>query len=163
MNIGFEIDEMISTPVRVLTDANDVRVQKVIVDARETLQKIKAAGHQVILYTRRDVSTGIETENWLNRNGIPYDKIVFNRPHAMMMYFAPDVREFGDWATTKAELYKNGVIKKDEKVEDTGTAKSGRAAGNKPERRKTKKKVEDKSGGAGNAKPEKKSGVQVLK
>lgn len=163
MNIGFEIDYLISSPLKVLTDSKEVAAQKVVAEARETLIKIKAAGHQIILYTRRDVSAGLDTEIWLGKNGIPYDKIVFNRPHSMLMYFAPDVREFVDWAATRLELSKNGVIEKDEKVEDTGCADGRGAADDTPARREDKKDVENESGRAGSAEPEKKSGIQLLK
>lgn len=164
MLVGFEIDDLISTPVRTLTDSCDVRAQKVIVDARETLEAVRAAGHQILLYTRRDVSVGIETETWLQRNKIPYDKIIFNRPHNMVVYFSADVRQFVDWKRTRTELQKYGVVKgKEGEVLDTGTPADGKTAGDKRAGHKTKKKVGKKPGDTSGPETEKRPGIQVLK
>lgn len=163
MNIGFEIDDMISTSMQCLTAQADVDKQTVVEEARDVLIKIKAAGHQITLYTRRDVSVGLETEAWLGKNRIPYDRISFNRPHSITLFFANDVRQFIDWDKTKEELVINGVLKRDEKNEGTGTPGGRGTVGDSAGRCEGKKEVEDQSGRADSPEQEKRSGIQVLK
>lgn len=163
MNIGFEIDDMISTSLKCLTSRDEVDRQMVVEKARDTLSKIREAGHQITLYTRRDVSVGLETEAWLQRNRISYDRISFNRPHSITLFFAPDVRKFVNWDDTKEELIINGVIKRDERDADAGAAVGGRAAGDTSGELEGKKEVEDESGGAGGSGQEKMRGIQILK
>lgn len=80
MNIGIEIDNIISSPISNFTALNEVSDTTVLKGARESLEKIKELGHIIIIYTTRDASLGPDTEIWLKSNKIPYDKIFFNKP-----------------------------------------------------------------------------------
>lgn len=62
--------------------------------AVEVIQKLKNAGHYIIIYTARrmrthsgDVNLVVEdigklTEEWLKQHGIPYDELHFGKPYA---------------------------------------------------------------------------------
>jgi len=157
MRIGFEIDGML----RFHADAAGAPIEQ----ARETLMEVRAAGHQVVLYTSFDSSLALDIEAWLSKNKMPYDAIIFNRPRMMTLFFAPDARQFTSWDTTRSELIRHGVLQEGKaRNENTGGAEGGRAAKNLKARRQDTKVLDKKPGGAGRAEPEKgQSGFQVLK
>lgn len=111
MNIGFELDSIICTPIKQMTDISAISEQTVLEGAKEMLNEIKAQGHRVIVYTHRNVSTALETEAWLSKNRVPYDQIIFDRPRMMVMLFAEDCRQFKSWNGVKDELIKYGIMK----------------------------------------------------
>ncbi len=119
MNIGFELDSLICTPIKQMTDVSSIPVQTIIEGAKEMLDELKSQGHKIILYTHRNVSTALETEAWLSKNRVPYDQIIFDRPRMMVMYFAEDCRQFKSWNGVKDELVKYGVIKDIDKEKKT--------------------------------------------
>lgn len=80
MNIGVELDDVISSALSNYTALTEVASTKVLEGSKEALDKIKAMGHVIVIYTSRDASLGPDTEIWLQRNKIPYDKIIFNKP-----------------------------------------------------------------------------------
>lgn len=110
-SIGFEIDQIVSTPVSSLTDLDDILNQKVIEGARDTIIALKEQGHKIVFYTRRDVSTALMTEKWLDKNKIPYDQISFNRPHSTTIFFSDNTRRFTSWDNVKADLRSVGLWK----------------------------------------------------
>ena len=126
VQIGFELDDLISTPIKRLTDLEDIPKQTVIEGAVEVLTKIKEAGHQIVIYTNRDASTMLETQRWLDKNKIPHHHVYFNRPK-MFRIFAKDCQEFINWEETKKHLEKYDIVKKEKTLEDVnkGTVNNG--------------------------------------
>ena len=79
MNIAIEIDSIICTPVSSTVALIDVEECQLLPGTVEALNKMKEQGHIIMLYTTRDASLGPDTEMWLQRNKVPYDKIIFNK------------------------------------------------------------------------------------
>ena len=111
MQIGFEIDNLICTTVKSLTNREDISKQVPFDGAKETLDELKKQGHSIVIYTRRDASVALETEAWLSKNKIPYDQIIFGRPRQLSIFFANDCRQFINWSKVKEELIKYGFLK----------------------------------------------------
>ncbi len=80
MNIGIELDNIISSAVTNFMAMPEVMDAKLLNGSKEALDKIKAMGHTITIYTSRDASLGPDTETWLGINKIPYDRIIFNKP-----------------------------------------------------------------------------------
>lgn len=107
---AFEIDGLISEPVESLTKLDNIHKQKVIDGAVGVLKKIKEKGHFITLYTKRDVSTALDTQAWLDKNKIPHDNIIFNRPVLPTLFFSADFRQFVSWQKVEDELKEYGFI-----------------------------------------------------
>ena len=80
MNIGIELDNIISSAVTNYMSMSEVMDAELLNSSKEALDKIKAMGHTITIYTCRDASLGPDTETWLQNNKIPYDRIIFNKP-----------------------------------------------------------------------------------
>jgi hypothetical protein len=119
--LGFEIDGMVSSTPGSFTELAVIAKQTVIPGALDLLTELKKAGHHIVLYTHRDASTAIETEKWLSKNKVPYDRIMFNRPHNVVLFFSQDARKFNGWDGVREELVGHGILK--ERHEDTTGAK----------------------------------------
>jgi hypothetical protein len=117
LQIGFEIDGIISSPVKCMTDLEEIAKQEVLAGAREFLKSLKDAGHQITILTHRDSSTALDTERWMDKNQIPYHHIMYNRPRSVFLLFAPDCRQFINWDETRKELEKYGILKEVKKIE----------------------------------------------
>lgn len=119
MYIAFEVDSVISSPVKKLTDRESIEQQTAIDGAKEVLDEIRKQGHQIVIYTKRDSSTALETEAWLKKNKMPYDQIIFGRARNTMIFFSPDSRQFVNWKGVKEELIRNGfLVNKKQEEED---------------------------------------------
>ncbi len=80
----------------------------VIPGAVETLHALKREGHYLIIHTARhmktcngDVKKVIEkmeaiTKNWLAQHGIPYDELIFGKPHGDL-YIDDLAHRFTTW------------------------------------------------------------------
>jgi len=121
MRIGFELDGVISTPVKSLTDLSGIAEQKVLEGVKEVLKMLKDSGHDIVIFTKRDVSTALDTERWLDKNKIPYDQIMYNRPSSMALFFTDNNRQFVSWTGVKNELVKYGVLQENEKTQAVKT------------------------------------------
>lgn len=78
--------------------------------AVERLRSLRAAGHEIIIYTARHMKTcggnvgavlalqGEVTLQWLSHHGIQYDEIVFGKPYADV-YVDDNALRFTSWAT----------------------------------------------------------------
>lgn len=162
MYIGFEIDGMLCSPSKSMTDFEEIGKQVLVEEGRVLLTELKAAGHHIVLYTRRDASTMMATEMWLVKNKIPYDKVVYNRLHTVVMFFSPDARAFTGWGKVREELLINGAIK--EKHADTASAEDGGAAEKDSKAGcQGKEELDAQSGGAGPQGPPPGGTVQTLK
>ena len=80
MIIGLEMDRIICSPVSNHVAMGDVEKCKPLLGAKEYLDKLKELGHTIVIYSTRDASLGPQTEMWLQRNKIHYDRIIFNKP-----------------------------------------------------------------------------------
>jgi len=81
---------------------------KPVKGAVEFLKKLKEDGHYIIIYTSRHMKTcngnigkviakiGKLTIEWLNKYGIPYDELVFGKPHADL-YIDDNAVRFRGW------------------------------------------------------------------
>ena len=48
--------------------------------AKETLDKLKARGHTIIIYSARSWNEYEMTINWLEENKIPFDQLIMGKP-----------------------------------------------------------------------------------
>ena len=80
MIIAIEIDRIISSPVSNSYRLTEVSKCTVLNGAKEALDKLKELNHTIYIYSKRDVSLGMDTEVWLKKNKIKYDKIIFSKP-----------------------------------------------------------------------------------
>ena len=96
MNIGIELDNVISSPVSDYMAMTDVANTKVLEGSKETLDKLKSMGHTITIYTSRDASLGPDTEMWLQRNKLTYDRIIFNKP-VLDMIIDKKSYKFDNW------------------------------------------------------------------
>jgi hypothetical protein len=96
MIIAIELDNIISSPLTNYVALTDVEKCDVLPESREALLKIKGYGHSILIYTHRDASLGPATEVWLQRNKIPYDRIVFNKPEYNIV-IDPKSYKFDSW------------------------------------------------------------------
>lgn len=90
MRVCVDLDGTICT----LAENGDYASVKPLPRAVETLKKLKAQGHYIIIYTARrmrsqngDVSRVIEevgklTTSWLKDHDVPYDELIFGKPYA---------------------------------------------------------------------------------
>lgn len=108
MIFGFEIDGIISSPVRNKMAMTDVEKCQVLPEAKENLIKLKELGHQIVIYTQRDVSLGQVTETWLQRNKIPYDYIILSKPEVDIMV-DQNCHKFKSWEDLM-ESYKYRIM-----------------------------------------------------
>lgn len=110
MQIGFEIDNLISTGVHNVTDRDSITKQTPIEGAKEVLDELKKQGHSIVIFTRRDASVALETEAWLSKNKMPYDQIIFGKPRQLAIYFSSECRQFTNWTKAKEELLNYGFL-----------------------------------------------------
>ena len=97
MIIGIEIDNILSTPVSNFVALTDVEKCKPLDGAKESIEKLKELGHTIVIYTLRDASLGPSTETWLQRNKIPYDRIILNKPNCDIIIDNRSYK-FKDWS-----------------------------------------------------------------
>jgi ribonucleotide monophosphatase NagD (HAD superfamily) len=117
MQIGFELDDVLCSPIKCLTNLEEISKAEVLPGAKDFLVELKKAGHQIVILTHRDSSTAIDTERFLDKNGIPFSHIMYNRPRNVFVLFAPDCRQFISWDETRKELEKYGILKETKKIE----------------------------------------------
>lgn len=96
MIIALELDKIICTPVSNWNALDQVEKCKVLPGAKEALDKLKELNHTILIYSKRDISLGMDTEVWLQKNNIKYDKIIFGKPQYDVML---DIQafKFTDW------------------------------------------------------------------
>ena len=96
MIIALDLDKIVCTPVSNSWALDQVSECKVLPGAKEALDKLKKLNHTILIYSKRDVSLGMDTEVWLKKNGIPYDSIIFGKPQYDVM-LDTQVFKFEDW------------------------------------------------------------------
>ena len=105
MRICIDVDGVICE-LRILGEAYDNL--KPISGAVEKIKSLKAAGHNIILYTARHMETcggnvgkvlslqGATTLGWLTKHEIEYDEIYFGKPYADV-YIDDNALRFESW------------------------------------------------------------------
>jgi len=71
--------------------------------AVEALQKLRDAGHTVVVYTARNWPEYRVTKKWLDDHGVPYDGLHMGKPVADV-WIDDRVLRFEDWDSTLREL-----------------------------------------------------------
>lgn len=114
MRICIDIDGTICVTRQEGEQYKDV---KPILGAVESIQKLKKAGHYIILQTSRHMKTtdfnigqilakqGKTLFEWLDRHGVPYDEIWFGKPLADI-YIDDKAHKLVSWEKTLEELSK---------------------------------------------------------
>lgn len=78
MNILIDMDGVICTEEKTFERA----LARPLPGARESLQRLRDAGHQIIIYTARSWSELAMTKHWLEAHGMPYDGLHMGKPVA---------------------------------------------------------------------------------
>lgn len=102
MIIAIELDNIIASPVSNFVALNEVEKCEVKSLSKESLEDLKKLGHTIIIYTSRDASLGPATETWLQKNKIPYNRIVFNKPRVDLV-IDRNAYKFSNWASLFAD------------------------------------------------------------
>jgi uncharacterized HAD superfamily protein len=76
MQLIIDIDGTICTEEKTFSRS----MAKPIIGAKNTLDKLKADGHILILYSARSWNEYEMTLKWLNDNKIPYDQVILGKP-----------------------------------------------------------------------------------
>jgi len=74
--------------------------------AREALQKLRDAGHTIIIYTARNWPEYRMTKKWLDDHGFVYDAIQMGKPVADV-WIDDRALPFTNWEQTLAQLLGN--------------------------------------------------------
>jgi len=80
MIIALELDGMICTPISNPFALQDVSSCVLLPGAKEALDRLKSLGHVIFIYSHRDTSLCQESERWLQRNKVHYDRIQLGKP-----------------------------------------------------------------------------------
>jgi uncharacterized HAD superfamily protein len=99
ISIMVDLDGVVSTEERVF----DRPLAKPIDGAREALQKLKDAGHAIIIYTARGWAEYNVTKHWLDQAGMPYDAIHMGKPIANV-WIDDRAIKFENWDQTLEDL-----------------------------------------------------------
>lgn len=78
MNILIDMDGVICTEEKTFERA----LARPLPGARESLQRLRDAGHQIVIYTARSWSELAMTKHWLDAHGMPYDGLHMGKPVA---------------------------------------------------------------------------------
>ena len=84
MNLIFQLDNVISTPAKGIAFGlvDNIKHTKPIEDVVEFMQWAHKEHHITIWCERpNDLAVKYATENWLQLNQVPYDRLLFDRPH----------------------------------------------------------------------------------
>lgn len=84
--------------------------------AVETLQKLKQKGYYIIIHTARNMRTydgnlgkvikhqSVTTVNWLEKHNIPYDELLFGKPHVHAFIDDKGIKFSGNWEDVVKQL-----------------------------------------------------------
>ena len=97
MNFVFKLERVISTPSK---DLDGVAHAKVLANVVEFMWFLENSGHKISIWTERPNSLDykLATEEWLQLNQIPYNRLVFDRPKDPV---------FVDITPSEAQYYKH--------------------------------------------------------
>lgn len=76
---------------------------KEIEETKDRLNKLYDEGHIITFFTARPMSLGDITEEWLDKHGFKYHKIIYNKPRGGNYHYIDDkeveaTRFIGDWS-----------------------------------------------------------------
>ncbi len=71
--------------------------------AREALQRLRAAGHTIVIYTARGWAEYKVAKQWLDDHGMAYDAIQMGKPIADV-WIDDRALHFSNWADTLRQL-----------------------------------------------------------
>jgi hypothetical protein len=84
MNLVFNLDDVICTPAKGINFGITQYIVNClpIEDTNEFMQWCKDNNHHITIWCEREntLACKMETEDWLNINQIPYDRLLFDRP-----------------------------------------------------------------------------------
>ena len=84
MHFVFDLDGVICTPAKGIQFGivEYVKSCKPIANVSEFMHWLKESNHLIAIWCNRpnDLAVKIATENWLELNEIPYDRLLFDRP-----------------------------------------------------------------------------------
>jgi len=84
MHFVFDLDGVICTPAKGIQFGivEYVKSCKPIANVSEFMHWLKKSNHLIAIWCNRpnDLAVKIATENWLELNEIPYDRLIFDRP-----------------------------------------------------------------------------------
>lgn len=84
MHFVFDLDGVICTPAKGIQFGivEYVKSCKPIANVSEFMHWLKKSNHLIAIWCNRpnDLAVKIATENWLELNEIPYDRLLFDRP-----------------------------------------------------------------------------------
>lgn len=80
MIIALELDTMICTPISNPVALQEVSSCQLLPGSKEAIEKLKSLGHYIFIYSSRDSSLCQESERWLQKNKVYYDRIQFGKP-----------------------------------------------------------------------------------
>lgn len=93
MKIGIDLDSTICTD---RYDSGGVSKCKLLPGAKEKIDKMKKAGHEVIIFTHRGYDLKDETIKWLKKHNIQADEVIFEKPH-FDFYLGDEAVRFYQW------------------------------------------------------------------
>jgi hydroxymethylpyrimidine pyrophosphatase-like HAD family hydrolase len=96
MMIAFDLDNIVCTPIHSSVNLNGVENCTVLTGAKEALDKLKKLGHNIMIFTRRDLSLGPSTHVWLQKNKISYDYLICGKPNYDIL-IDPQTFKFSNW------------------------------------------------------------------
>lgn len=64
--------------------------------AREALERMRANGHTIVIWTARGWEQYRISKDWLDRHGFPYDQIIMGKPIANL-FIDDRARRFDGW------------------------------------------------------------------
>jgi hypothetical protein len=103
MNIFIDMDGVICTEEKTFERA----IAKLIPGAKESLESLRAEGHQIVIYTARSWSELAMTKSWLKNNGILFDGIHMGKPVADRIVDDRAI-PFNGWPAALEALSKDG-------------------------------------------------------
>ena len=132
MNLVFSLDHVICTPPKGMKAGiyNYMDSCLPIEDTNEFMQWCKKNGHHITIWTERpnDLAVKVATEAWLEMNQVPYDRLLFDRPHDYITVDeAPSHAKFykhiGDMSVV-AEMYEEWKNDKQKKYSEDSRQES---------------------------------------
>ena len=124
MHFVFDMDGVICSPAKGIQFGITEYVEncKPIANVSEFMHWLKNNGHLIVIWCNRpnDLAVKLATEDWLNLNEIPYNRLLFDRPdYPIFVNETPsNSKYFGydDNVVTIAQLFEEWIEWKKEEV-----------------------------------------------
>lgn len=96
MMIAFDLDNIVCEPIGNRISIDAVAKCTTLPGAKDALDKLKKLGHDIMIFTKRDLSLGPSTHLWLQKNKIAYDYLICGKPHYDVL-IDPQTFKFTTW------------------------------------------------------------------